>query len=1096
MPVHKLIVTAALVAANMALTMTRKIEGQRLDDLKFTGGDYGAPMPNVHGLRRIPLQIFFAEDLTERKQTRKTKGGKFNDYTYYGTFALLLAGHEISGVRRVWFDKHLVLDLSGAGPITPFQFVTSEGGGKGGGAAGAGGYSFDDHLAIYLGTETQEADPRMMAWVEARHGAGSCPAYRGTAYLMVKDLPLEKFGNRIPQADGEVASVVSPHYPHETRAATFTPSTNLIGWTFSTDFSRLLLGDGSVDQFMIWDVAARAEIIAAPAPVALAQQGTFGMRADGRFYAVGAPFTGGGFQKIYLVDADLAAADMLVDVPSGPYVQSEVRCRTDANGTEHWLTIPFSTFTRFYVDGVDGRMLDSTGIDWAPSDWFADLEGSIWAVGRLNTSGTTQAFFYRRVAAPGASGPDFLTVTGLSAASVNFGRCNAVCASDGMFVLCWDHSTMYRIDPADGAVLANTSISGAYGTTTGQSFANLRAGAQTVWLDSVGLTEAREFSLLDLSVLRTVDYTDWVSTGVAGALYDPVNHALLSAGSGATLDWRYLDRIGSDGVTLGDIAADICDRAGVLDYDFSDLDQVVPGWSWTQGQASNVLEPLFDLFDAVLRPHGFVLQGIKKSGIATGAAIPTSRMVVTEGEPRYKVKLRQAAELPRVLNLNFADVDADQQPNAARAPRPLAATGAVGEQSLDLTTLALDTDTAQGLTARWHRRKWNERAELQAALTPQELALEPGDCRTLVLDGEISTWRNTAITLQKNGTLRGEWVADHPGLALTDGSAGATFDGRDETGVVVPLLSKGFVLDIPLLSDLDEGANPPVYLLAAPYAPGAWPGASLYQEVGGEYSNEVASVSSAEMATWGYTADALPDRNPNLWDRLSVIEVTLQTGTLTGCSEADLDASAARNLALIGDEIVQFTTATLVADRTYELSGFKRGRKGTEWACASHASREVFVLLDQAEAAPVELSAVGTDLSFKAVTAGRTETGAFPIALAPFTGAALKPYAPCHLTALQDAGTGDWSLSWIRRTRIGGAWTGGGTIPLGEASEEYEVEILNGSTVVRTFTGLGSPAATYTAAMQATDFGGTQTSLDWRVYQISASVGRGFAAAA
>jgi hypothetical protein len=59
-------------------------------------------------------------------------------------------------------------------------------------------------MRIYLGTETQDADPRMESWCEDRYGADSCPAYKGTAYIVFEDLPLEKFGNRIPQISVEV----------------------------------------------------------------------------------------------------------------------------------------------------------------------------------------------------------------------------------------------------------------------------------------------------------------------------------------------------------------------------------------------------------------------------------------------------------------------------------------------------------------------------------------------------------------------------------------------------------------------------------------------------------------------------------------------------------------------------------------------------------------------------------------------------------------------------------------------------------------------------------------------------------------------------
>ena len=69
-------------------------------------------------------------------------------------------------------------------------------------------------------------------------------------------------------------------------------------------------------------------------------------------------------------------------------------------------------------------------------------------------------------------------------------------------------------------------------------------------------------------------------------------------------------------------------------------------------------------------------------------------------------------------------------------------------------------------------------------------------------------------------------------------------------------------------------------------------------------------------------------------------------------------------------------------------------------------------------------------------------------------------------------------LTWIRRTRAaaGDSWVLA-EVPLGEEREEYELEVLDGGTVVRTVAGLASPAFTYTTAMATADFGGPVTSL-------------------
>jgi len=63
-------------------------------------------------------------------------------------------------------------------------------------------------------------------------------------------------------------------------------------------------------------------------------------------------------------------------------------------------------------------------------------------------------------------------------------------------------------------------------------------------------------------------------------------------------------------------------------------------------------------------------------------------------------------------------------------------------------------------------------------------------------------------------------------------------------------------------------------------------------------------------------------------------------------------------------------------------------------------------------------------------------------------------------------------------------------VPLAEDAEAYEIDILDGASVVRTIAS-GAPACAYTAAAQTADFGAPQGTLSVAVYQMSAAHGRG-----
>lgn len=1077
-----LAITAGLTAANMALTMSKKIEGPRLDNLDVSVGDYGAPLSRIYGKRRVEgCPIIWCEPIRIEKQESKTKGGKISGDIAYGTWAVSLAYNEIAACSRLWADKHLVLDLTGAGPVTPFPIGHTSPGFKGG--SEFHGISFADHVTFYLGTETQEVDPRILAWSEENFGEGSATAYRGMAYAVFKDVPLEKFGNRVPQIAAEVLSASVPHYPYESFDILDSNLSRLWGATFSPDFSRFMWA--SPASYEIWDVAARARMISGTLPGSVEFQKSVGLYNDGRFLMNSLDNS-----EVYEFSPDGMTVATIYTAASAAAEVSGLRVVADGNGNEHWCALNYSSNAIFVFDGTVIDPEDLTGVKWTATTCFADDEGSVWVGGGGFGIGATTAYFYRMISGSDATGPGFVTVSGLPATASVIIDVTALQYGD-TFVFHWGFGSpgnIYTANRLTGALVdSNTAIT-VDPYNIAPEFNAVPVGASSMWIQN------KEISLADLSVIRTVTLNNWTTEDADGIIFDPRNHALItSPADDEKITWRYLDRVGGDTILLGDIAADVSTRAGVTDYDFSDLDQEVPGWSIAGiGQASNQIEPLFSTYDSDIRLHNFTVEGIKRHGV-TGGTLYTERFVA--GDERYSLRLRQSRELPLAITVNFADVNADQQPNNVRCPLPIIAKDAQGEQQLDLGTWAGTADEARALGDRYLRREWNQRREVSLSLTAQQLALEPGDVRTLDLDGEQWTARLTKLTIQADGVLSTEWKYDDPHLATLGGLLGAEMDGRPETVIAAPLLSKGFALDIPLIADIDNSLNPVIYNAAAPYADGTWPGAALWQATDGEYSDEIASTGSNAQAVWGYATEALPDANPWVWDRGSSVNVVLQVGTLTGTTEVAIDAGPTTNMALLGDEIINFTTATLEGDGSYTLSGFKRGRRGTEWACGTHADRDVFLLLDTANAVELGLSDVGTELSFKEITSGRTESGAFPITLDPFTGASLKPYAPCHLEAVKES-NGDWTLTWVRRTRVGGAWTSGTSIPLSEASEEYEVTVGDG--VDESTATVTSPTYTWTLAAQTTLTGGEVLAGDlvFSVAQVSDAVGAGFLAEA
>jgi hypothetical protein len=204
---------------------------------------------------------------------------------------------------------------------------------------------------------------------------------------------------------------------------------------------------------------------------------------------------------------------------------------------------------------------------------------------------------------------------------------------------------------------------------------------------------------------------------------------------------------------------------------------------------------------------------------------------------------------------------------------------------------------------------------------------------------------------------------------------------------------------------------------------------------------------------------------------------------------------AGANAAVVGEEIVQFRDAVLIASGTYRLSGFLRGRLGTDDRINGHVANERFVLLSRTIGVlriRDGLALRGASRNYKAVSVWQDETAVTPVSFAN-TARSLMPLSPVHVAGSRD-GSDNLTITWIRRTRIPSGWTDNADVPLGEAAERYEVDIRNvaNTATLRTIS-TTTPTATYTAAEQTADFGAPQSTIRVRVHQISDTIGRGIA---
>jgi hypothetical protein len=200
-------------------------------------------------------------------------------------------------------------------------------------------------------------------------------------------------------------------------------------------------------------------------------------------------------------------------------------------------------------------------------------------------------------------------------------------------------------------------------------------------------------------------------------------------------------------------------------------------------------------------------------------------------------------------------------------------------------------------------------------------------------------------------------------------------------------------------------------------------------------------------------------------------------------------------------EVLQAGSAELVAPGRYRLTRLLRGQRGTEAAMGNptQAGARVVVLDESLTPLPIAEADLGIPWNWRIGPASRPVTDETYSAQS-FTpqGTGLRPFAVGHVTQpwLTGRVPGDLEIGWVRRSRALAAdsWATA-EVPLGEESEAYLLEILDGPAVRRSLR-VSAPQAIYSAADQIADWGGLLgpgDTLTVRIAQLSALYGPGAA---
>ena len=478
-----------------------------------------------------------------------------------------------------------------------------------------------------------------------------------------------------------------------------------------------------------------------------------------------------------------------------------------------------------------------------------------------------------------------------------------------------------------------------------------------------------------------------------------------------------------EGISIGGLLADASGGA----IQCSD-ERMIAGYAAHGQDVAAAIAPLVEAFAIELHDNGEVLRSPEEQATLSPSHNELGASAGIEGAAIMEREQAPAATLPAALTLSYYDPARDFQTGLVRA-----AATAPGRQARVLTLpCVLETGFARTTAEDLLLRTWALRERITIRLPLSFLDIQPG--ALIRLPNVAGDWVAEDIEIERfvvSVTLRPVWAFA--------GTRNADPGRSNQQPDIVAAPTRLALFDFP-----DPETSQPVLALAAASPSGGWKPVPIEIDVGGTIT---ASRAASIESVLGQSLTILGDGQAGLFDMVNSIDIQLANPDHWLQSRNDEALAMGANLAAIGEELIQFGSAEPLAPGKFRLAKLLRGRRGSEWAMASHAIGEPFLLLDwrTLKLIPLAVELLGAPVTVIAHGPGDTESP--PMASRPANGEAIRPLSPAHLQAAL-ASDGSLTVQWVRRSRLAWGWLDEVDSPPDASLQGYRVRIAGSSAAI------------------------------------------------
>lgn len=949
-----------------------EMQGRKLGDAPSQVAAEGGARAIVFGTGCIRATVILERGgrdvVKQRDKSGKGSGPTtINDRAFW-TYAIGL-GEAIPGgaVLRIWENEKLVYD------ITPESQIVAD------------SAKFAEQFRFYDGAEDQLPDPAL----EALHGTGNAPYYRGTTYMVFPRRDLTDFGEAVPTYRVEVVASATIDKAQMLAFGNFSGADYGSSLRLASDYS----GDW-VQHDELQGAFGNATVVNGKRVIAYGHGNVLPAVTDD----VGLTFTKAtGSVGVYSRARGWAVGDVVM-LPNG--------LNGAARSMDAGQTFSLSA-------GTDRlSVITAIGSLWLGcSQWNENVErsgnnGATWDVSGSERAGSAScAYASDSLAMFGTdefgdpAGVIYSTIDGVAFVK------EMTPTVTGPIRCIHYHGGVWVAGTSDGEILYKNNTGWHLSAHNfGQACTGVtHNGTEWVMVGGYGSNGPSGY------IKSSPDGESWTTRRTFSLSLSHQIIAIVTVFEHSVID--------EEKIPLSSVISAVHERCGhaSTDYDVTELSELITGVVVESTvTAAEAINSIIGCHFADPSDYDGQIHYVKRGKPVVKTL--TADDLIDEPESAQR---NNAIEYPRKAHFLAQRADLAYAASKSTSARYSADAKVVGEASYTSPETFSDPQAPAEIAVKLHKVLWTEaEGERVWHVTDEHLDLVPTDAVGLSYRGELVRCRITQIEddpgQRKLKMIRDRQSAYTANLTEIPNPVPPT---PPQSSIVAPTVLA--VMDLPALTDNADTMN---YYVGMSGQNDQWIGAVLQQslDAGASFGNIGNTTINAIMGT---TLAAVSDASPYYTDGTNTVEVTLymddELESVTPTAFLSNGGAFALSWQDSGEtrwELMQYRDAEHVSGNTWRLSHLLRGRKNTE--AAEHPPGAMFVLIDTSILRQSAQTAwLGTDLTHRAVSNGLSPETAVP-QTGEYVGHSQREWPVASLTLSRpDAST--VSASVVPRHRFG-----------------------------------------------------------------------------